>query len=96
MACDIAIAAESAQLGFPEIARGFVPAMVMTMLRRSVGEKHAFDLDGTGRTVTATEAMAMGLVSRVVADGPPAEVLPTFTAEMARIGERDADTDLAR
>lgn len=32
---------------------------------------------------------------RVVADGPPAVVLPTFTAEMARIGERDADSDLA-
>ncbi len=32
---------------------------------------------------------------RVVADGPPAEVLPAFTAEMARIGTRDADADLA-
>lgn len=32
---------------------------------------------------------------RVVADGTPAEVIPTFTAEMARIGERDADVDLA-
>jgi biotin transport system ATP-binding protein len=32
---------------------------------------------------------------RVVADGPPAEVLPAFTAEMARIGETDADADLA-
>jgi biotin transport system ATP-binding protein len=31
---------------------------------------------------------------RVVADGPPADVLPAFTAEMARIGERDADADL--
>lgn len=32
---------------------------------------------------------------RVLADGPPAEVLPAFTAEMARIGARDADADLA-
>jgi biotin transport system ATP-binding protein len=32
---------------------------------------------------------------RVQADGPPAEVLPAFTAEMARIGEADADADLA-
>ena len=32
---------------------------------------------------------------RVVADGPPAKVLPAFTAEMARIGEADADADLA-
>lgn len=32
---------------------------------------------------------------RVVADGPAPEVVPAFTAEMARIGERDADADLA-
>lgn len=32
---------------------------------------------------------------RVVADGPPATVIPAFTAEMARIGARDADADLA-
>jgi biotin transport system ATP-binding protein len=32
---------------------------------------------------------------RIVADGPPATVLPAFTAEMARIGARDADADLA-
>jgi biotin transport system ATP-binding protein len=32
---------------------------------------------------------------RVVADGAPAQVLPAFTAEMARIGERDADVDLS-
>ena len=32
---------------------------------------------------------------RILADGPPAEVLPAFTAEMARIGARDADADLA-
>ncbi|MFO1203808.1 MAG: ABC transporter ATP-binding protein [Tabrizicola sp.] len=32
---------------------------------------------------------------RIVQDGPPSEVIPAFTAEMARIGERDADADLA-
>ena len=55
--CDIALAMESARLGYPEIQRGFVPAMVMTMLRRAVGEKIAFDLAATGRVLTATEAM---------------------------------------
>lgn len=33
---------------------------------------------------------------RIRADGPPAAILPTFTAEMARIGEADADADLSR
>ena len=32
---------------------------------------------------------------RIVADGPPDQVIPAFTAEMDRIGERDADADLA-
>ena len=44
---------------------GFVPAMVMTMLRRTMGEKRAFDLVATGRVIDAHEALALGLVSRV-------------------------------
>ena len=68
MACDMVLAAESASFGFPEIQRGFVPAMVLTILRRLVGERVAFDLAATGRSLTATEATAHGLVSRVVPD----------------------------
>lgn len=67
-ACDIVLAAQSSSFGYPEIARGFVPAMVMTMLRRTVGEKRAFELVSTGRVVSAAEALDLGLVSRVVAD----------------------------
>ena len=68
-ACDLVVASQSAQLGYPEIQRGFVPAMVMTLLRRLVGEKLALDLVFTGRVLTADEALAAGLVSRVVPDG---------------------------
>jgi methylglutaconyl-CoA hydratase len=67
-ACDIVVAHEGAQFGYPEVRIGFVPAMVMTMLRRSVGEKRAFDLVSTGRLVGAREALELGLVSRVVPD----------------------------
>ena len=66
--CDLVLAQESAEFGYPEIQRGFVPAMVMTMLRRSVGEKIAFDLAATGRVLTAREAYELGLVSRVFPD----------------------------
>jgi methylglutaconyl-CoA hydratase len=68
-ACDLAIAGANARLGYPEIQRGFVPAMVMTLLRRAVGEKVALDLVLTGRVLSAGEAGAAGLVSRVVPDG---------------------------
>lgn len=67
-ACDLILAAESAQFGYPEVQRGFVPAIVMTMLRRAVGEKIAFDLAATGRLLDGTEAAAVGLVSRVYED----------------------------
>ena len=67
-ACDLVLAAESAQFGYPEVQRGFVPAIVMTLLKRTVGEKVAFDLVATGRIVTASEAAGLGFVSRVYED----------------------------
>jgi methylglutaconyl-CoA hydratase len=79
-ACDIVLAGESAQVGYPEVARGFVPAMVMTMLRRLVGEKTALDLVLTGRLLRAEEARSAGLVSRVVPDG----ALEREAGELAR------------
>jgi methylglutaconyl-CoA hydratase len=82
--CDLVLATESAQLGYPEVQRGFVPAIVMNMLRRAVGEKIAFDLASTGRLLTATEAAAVGLVSRVYEDADfeeqVADVLRTLTS----------------
>jgi methylglutaconyl-CoA hydratase len=70
-ACDLVIAGDDARFGYPEVTVGFVPAMVMTMLRRCVGEKRAFELVVTGRTVAAAEALQLGLASRVV---PSAEL----------------------
>jgi methylglutaconyl-CoA hydratase len=67
-ACDILLMAGSAQIGYPEIQRGFVPAMVMTMLRRLVGERLAFDLVATGRVLSAEQALQVGIASRVVPD----------------------------
>ena len=66
LAADLVVAADDARIGFPEIRRGFVPAMVMTLLRRAVPEKVAFDLVATGGTVGASVAKELGLFSRVV------------------------------
>jgi len=82
-ACDLVLASESGTFGYPEIQRGFVPAMVMTMLRRAVGEKQAFDLAATGRLVSAAEACAMGLVSRVLPDEGYAEKTGAMLRTMA-------------
>ena len=67
-ACDIVLAHENASFGYPEVRIGFVPAMVMTLLRRTVAEKHAADLVLSGRLVGAQEARDIGLASRVLPD----------------------------
>lgn len=66
-ACDIVLAAEDARFGYPEVKLGFVPAMVIAMLRRAVGEKRAFDLVTTGNIVDARTAERYGLVQHVFA-----------------------------
>lgn len=79
-ACDLVLAHEEAQFGYPEVRRGFVPAMVMAMLRRTTGEKAAFDLVATGRILVAVEAQRLGLVSRVLGAA-------TFEAEVTEVAE---------
>lgn len=77
-ACDMALARDDATFGYPEVHRGFVPAMVMAMLRRAVGEKAAFDLVATGRSLTAREALELGLITRVI----PAERFDTDVSHL--------------
>jgi methylglutaconyl-CoA hydratase len=64
-ACDLVLAHEGAELGYPEVHLGFVPAMVMAILRRKVTEGRAFELVVRGHRVTAAEARSLGLVNRV-------------------------------
>lgn len=90
-ACDILLAHEDAEFGYPEVRVGFVPAMVMTMLRRSVGEKRAADLVLTGRIISADEAERIGLVSRVV---PAATFDDDINATLEQISQAPA-TSLA-
>lgn len=64
-ACDLVLASEEARFGYPEVKIGFVPAMVMAMLRRAVGEKRALGLVATGRIIDAETARQYGLVHEV-------------------------------
>jgi methylglutaconyl-CoA hydratase len=67
-ACDMVLVHPRAAFGYPEIQRGFVPAMVIALLRRTAGEKVAYDLVATGRILTAAQALGAGLVSRVLSE----------------------------
>jgi enoyl-CoA hydratase len=73
LACDLRICAEDAKLGLPEVLLGVIPGGGGTQrLPRLVGPARAKELVLTGRQVRSDEALAMGLVNRVV---PRAEVL---------------------
>ncbi len=80
LACDVVLARAGAKLGQPEIQLGVFPPFAAAVLPRLVGPARAMDLCLTGRTVSAEEAHAFGLVQHV------------FDAE----GFRDAAEDYAR
>jgi methylglutaconyl-CoA hydratase len=67
-ACDIVLASVSARFGYPEVKIGFVPAIVMAILRRNVSEKRAFELVTRGTDISAAEAERIGLVNHVFDD----------------------------
>lgn len=67
-ACDIVLASKTARFGYPEVKIGFVPAMVMAILRRNVSEKRAFELITRGAEISAEEAKSYGLVNQVFTD----------------------------
>ncbi|CAL9452653.1 MULTISPECIES: enoyl-CoA hydratase/isomerase family protein [Streptomyces] len=88
LCADFRIAGENAKLGQPEILLGLIPGAGGTQrLSRLVGPSKAKDLIFTGRQVKADEALAIGLVDRVV---PAAEVYEQAHAWAARLAKGPA------
>lgn len=82
-ACDLAVATTDARFGLPEIQRGFWPCTLLPGLVRAIGARHAYDLALTGRTITAAEAQALGLVQRVVAPDAFDDTVAELAADIA-------------
>jgi methylglutaconyl-CoA hydratase len=66
-ACDFVVAADGTKIGYPEVRRGLVAGLVMTFLRRQVGERIMRELLFGAELIDATRAKEIGLVNRVVA-----------------------------
>jgi enoyl-CoA hydratase/carnithine racemase len=71
VACDLVVAADTATFGTTEIAVGLWPMMITAEITRSVGRKKTLEMMLTGRKLDAAEALACGLVNKVV---PPADL----------------------
>lgn len=69
LSCDVVYAREGVRIGTPEVTRGLFPMMVAALLLRDGQRKKVLELVYTGESVTARQAEAMGLVTRVLPDG---------------------------
>jgi cyclohexa-1,5-dienecarbonyl-CoA hydratase len=85
MVCDMVYTADSAQWGFPEIKLGCYPPVACTALAALVGQKRASELILTGRTITGTEATAMGLANRAVPAQNLAELVDECVGRLLKL-----------
>ncbi len=84
LACDLRFASTKAKFGQPEVLLGIIPGGGGTQrLARLVGPSRAKDLILSGRQVNAAEALAMGLVDRVVEPGELMDAAVAYAAELA-------------
>jgi methylglutaconyl-CoA hydratase len=84
--CDLALAAPEARLGYPEVRRGLVAAMVMPHLLRHVGERCARYLLLTGELVDAAEAARLGLINAIAPAGQLLEKSHRWAQSLAEGG----------
>lgn len=84
-ACDLVVASRSAQFGYPEVKIGFVAAMVLAVLRRSLGEKRAFEVLARGDLWSAEEAERLGLINRVFEDAEFEAAVEGYALHLAQL-----------
>ncbi len=83
-ACDVILMHEHAEMGYPEVHLGFIPALVMTILRRKVSEARAFELVTLGDRVSASDALAWGLATRILSAETFEEDVAAYVGALAR------------
>src|SRR5580698_7429527 len=93
LACDLIIADKMARFCFPELRLGLIPGFGgIPRLKRDLGNAVVRDLLLTGRSINATKAQQVGLVSQVVGEG---EALRAARATAAQLGKFDRATAAA-
>jgi methylglutaconyl-CoA hydratase len=87
-ACDLVLAAASARFGYPEVKIGFVPAMVMAILKRNVSEKQAFELITRGEEISAQQAREIGLINQVFSDETFADDVNAYLGKFEQLSKQ--------
>jgi methylglutaconyl-CoA hydratase len=82
-ASDLVLATDTAEFRYPEVNLGFIAAIVMSLLRRAVGEKQAFEITALGEPISASQAAALGLVNHVFPAANFDAEVETFAANLA-------------
>ncbi len=85
-ACDLAVAASDAFFATPGVKIGLFCTTPSVFLSRNIGRKKALEMLFTGEPITAEEAMACGLVNKVVAPGDLENATRTMAASIAGYG----------
>ncbi len=81
--CDLAVAAEEAQFGTPEIKVGLFPMMITAVIQRNLHRKHALELMLTGQRIDAARALEIGVVNRVAPEGKLDETVAELVDRVA-------------
>jgi len=85
LACDIIVADKMARFAFPELRLGLIPGFGgIPRLKRDLGNAFVRDLLLTGRSVNATRAQAVGLVTQLAAEGEARKIAQATAAQITK------------
>jgi cyclohexa-1,5-dienecarbonyl-CoA hydratase len=83
--CDMVIATERAKFGQPEIQVGVFPPIAALIFPRTIGRKKAMELILSGETISAQEALGLGLVNKVVPEASLAQEVNGFIEKFTKL-----------
>lgn len=85
LACDLAVAADDAELGTPEVKRGLFPMMIAALIYEQLPRKAANELVLTGGKVSGARAVELGVLNRVVAKAELMEAAMSYAAQLSSL-----------
>jgi len=83
--CDLAIATERAKFGQPEIQVGVFPPIAALIFPRMIGRKKAMELILSGDTISAQEALSLGLINKIVPEASLVEEVNGFVEKFKKL-----------